>query len=108
MSMSTEPGRVILVAPGTYVLRCPGCDMYHQIWVAGAEGRTAHWSFNGDTMLPTFSPSLKVTWNLSKKPRVCHSFIRNGQIQYLDDCTHRLKGQTVDLPVIHPDWSFAR
>lgn len=28
---------------------------------------------------------------------VCHSFIKDGQIQYLDDCTHRLKNQTVPL-----------
>lgn len=34
---------------------------------------------------------------------VCHSFIgcngaQPGQIIYLDDCTHALKGQTVDIP----------
>jgi hypothetical protein len=28
----------------------------------------------------------------------CHVFITNGQIQFLDDCTHALKGQTVPIP----------
>lgn len=31
-------------------------------------------------------------------PAVCHSFIRDGQIQFLSDCTHALAGQTVPLP----------
>lgn len=29
---------------------------------------------------------------------VCHSFITDGQIQFLNDCTHPLAGQTVPLP----------
>ena len=28
----------------------------------------------------------------------CHSFIKDGQIQFLGDCTHSLAGQTVALP----------
>lgn len=31
---------------------------------------------------------------------VCHSFVTDGRIQFLDDCTHALRGQTVDLPEI--------
>jgi hypothetical protein len=30
----------------------------------------------------------------------CHSFIRNGQIQFLSDCHHELAGKTVDLPEV--------
>jgi hypothetical protein len=30
--------------------------------------------------------------------RVCHSFVVDGRIQFLGDCTHHLAGQTVDLP----------
>ena len=36
----------------------------------------------------------------SRFGKVCHSFVTNGRIQYLGDCTHKLAGQTVDLP----DW----
>jgi len=35
----------------------------------------------------------------------CHSFVRDGRIEFLSDCTHALKGQTVDLPDL-PDWLF--
>jgi hypothetical protein len=31
-------------------------------------------------------------------PSICHSFVRDGRIEFLSDCTHRLAGQTVDLP----------
>lgn len=33
-------------------------------------------------------------------PYTCHSFVTDGRIQFLGDCTHSLAGQTVDLP----DW----
>lgn len=31
---------------------------------------------------------------------VCHSFVTDGKIQYLGDCTHALAGQTVELPEV--------
>ena len=30
----------------------------------------------------------------------CHSFVKDGRIQFLLDCYHRLKGQTIELPDI--------
>jgi hypothetical protein len=29
---------------------------------------------------------------------ICHSYVTDGKIQFLNDCTHELAGQTVDLP----------
>ena len=81
---------------------CLGCEEYHQI-------DTKKWEFNGDFEKPTFSPSY-LTWldpnpNASSEPKYkkyregfrCHSFIKDGMIQFLDDCTHKLAGQTVEL-----------
>ena len=31
---------------------------------------------------------------------ICHSFITDGKIQFLSDCTHDLAGKTVELPDI--------
>lgn len=67
---------------------CPGCKAFHMITAEG-------WSFNGDVDKPTFSPSLVVDANSST---VCHSFIREGKIEFLSDSYHELAGQTVDLP----------
>jgi len=67
------------------------------------------WDWNGDPARPTFSPSLLVRtgravtptaleWEEGDPPLVCHSFIRDGRIQFLEDSAHHLAGQTVDLP----------
>jgi len=93
----------------TWVLECPGCECQHMIW-SGAGPRPV-WAFNGDTEKPTFSPSLLVTMGLKPDPvthlapkgapkQICHSFIRDGKIEYLGDCTHPLAGQTIDLPEV--------
>jgi hypothetical protein len=63
---------------------CPGCGEHHIV--------DERWQWNGDTEKPTLSPSV-VTHT---KPR-CHSFVRNGKIEYLGDCEHSLVGQTVDM-----------
>lgn len=52
---------------------------------------------------PTFSPSILVTLRWSQaddtmKDEICHSFVNDGRIQFLADCTHALAGQTVDIP----------
>jgi hypothetical protein len=51
---------------------------------------------------PTFSPSILVTWEWGERrgKKVCHSYVREGQIQFLGDCTHKLAGQTVPLPPV--------
>lgn len=77
---------------------CPGCGHAHGVYVEGVN--VPIWSYNGNLNSPTFEPSILCTYEYGeqKEKRICHSFVRNGQIQYLDDCTHHLKGQIVDLP----------
>jgi len=58
----------------------------------------AHWEFNGDMERPTFSPSILSRMTRRDVPFVCHSFIRDGQVEFLSDCTHALAGKTVPLP----------
>lgn len=69
--------------------------------------RDGRWTFNGDYVNPTFSPSVNETWgkegqthaNLAADPRPNrnHCFIRDGKIEYLSDCTHKYAGQTCEL-----------
>jgi hypothetical protein len=105
--MTTARASLATAEDGQRVLfRCPGCDDNHQIGVGA-------WTFNGDLDRPTFTPSVLVggvQWDADSgfhKPNhavapgesiVCHSFITDGRIQFLGDCTHVLAGQTVDLP----------
>ena len=77
---------------------CPGCDNWHQIGIAGAE---PVWQWDGDKDHPTVFPSIRVDQNWPEEdggPRVCHSFLRAGMLEFLNDCTHPLAGQTVALP----------
>lgn len=90
---------------------CPGCREHHQVRVAP---HPHAWGFNGDFAKPTFTPSVLVTGSqrlsadeiervmagerIEPRPTRCHSFVTDGRIQFLSDCTHDLAGQTVDLP----------
>lgn len=76
-----------------YIIFCPACDSPHAL---------RGWEFNGDLEKPTFNPSILVT--TPNKRCVCHSYVKDGKIQYLTDCTHSLKGQTVDLPDVAETW----
>lgn len=79
----------IFIKGDQFYFLCPGCNQFHSV--------NKSWEFNGDVEKPTFSPSILVTNNVGLR---CHSFVTNGKIQFLGDCVHELKGQTVELPDI--------
>jgi hypothetical protein len=100
------------LAGGGVAFWCPGCDEAHNV-------TPGIWAWDGNVERPTFSPSVLVRsghYIDGKKPcwctynaehpddpavftcSVCHSFVRDGRIEFLSDCTHRLAGQTVPLP----------
>nr|WP_244656283.1 MULTISPECIES: DUF6527 family protein [unclassified Rhizobium] len=87
---------------GGILFWCPGCDGAHVVSIG--EGAGPRWGFNGNYDAPTFTPSVLVTYNGSDAgvgeapPAICHSFVTDGKIQFLSDCTHSLAGQTVDIP----------
>lgn len=85
------------VAGGGLAFWCPGCREMHVVWVG--EGQGPRWGWNGSAERPTFTPSVLVTWNQgeARVPHACHSFVTDGRIQFLGDCTHELAGQTVDM-----------
>lgn len=81
-----------------FLFWCPGCKCSHGVWVSSANGHTgATWGFNGNMDLPTFTPSILCRSGNESGPTVCHSFVRDGRIEYLGDCTHDLRGQTVEM-----------
>lgn len=80
-----------------YNFMCPACGERHAFWERNNDG-TPGWSWNRDFNKPTVHPSVKVTTEFPDRTDCCHSFITNGRIQYLEDCTHAMAGKTVDLP----------
>lgn len=112
--------KINALADGTLLYRCP-CGDTHAI-------NSAKWSWNGDVERPTFSPSVLVTsghyvprapgepescWCAYAKENPeeklpfgcyrCHSYVENGMVRFLADCTHALANQTVPIA----DWEQA-
>ena len=83
---------------GNLWFQCPGCNSAHGVNVD--QSKPPYWTWNNSMESPTFTPSVRVTWKWGPQdsPRCCHFFVREGQIQYLDDCTHALANQTRELP----------
>jgi hypothetical protein len=99
--------------------QCPGCQQEHQVTVNGL-GHS--WGWNASLERPTLTPSVLMRtghyvpghqsgdhcwcsyWNEHPDKKrvfectVCHSFVNEGRIQFLSDCTHALAGQTMELP----------
>jgi hypothetical protein len=82
---------------------CPGCKEPHVVPTHGPNA----WGFNGDFDRPTLSPSILVhpaphlaeDGSAYQTPR-CHSFIRDGRIEFCGDSEHQFAGQTLDLSEI--------
>jgi hypothetical protein len=80
---------------------CPGCKMSHVVGIAppGAYSSNFVWSYNDNPDAPTFHPSVMTWWEDNGVRRdVCHSWVKEGRIEFLADSMHALAGQTVDLP----------
>lgn len=123
--MSAFGSKLRRLEGGRVAFLCPGCNEAHQVRVEG--GGHPLWGFNGSGDAPTFTPSILVravrieggneeierildSYKLPEEREtmladkrintICHSFVTDGRIQFLGDCTHTLAGQTIDLP----DW----
>lgn len=91
-------------SPYGVCFHCPGCGYEHDIPTTGPKA----WGFNGSMEAPTLTPSILIRYKASDQDdpaavamqSVCHSFVRDGRIEFLSDCTHELAGKTVDLPEI--------
>lgn len=105
MSALVRVSAVLEKAAGKLFFECPGCGMLHGVNVE-VDG-PPRWGWNGSVDKPTFTPSVLVTyrWGPEQRDVVCHSFVTDGRIQFLADCTHALAGQTVDLPPVDGDES---
>jgi hypothetical protein len=89
--------------------------------IKGTRQGTGKWTWNGDMEKPDFKPSLLTqsghfapqfkegdscwcTYNKEHPNETpsfhcyrCHTWINDGKVIFLDDCSHELKGQTLDL-----------
>ncbi len=90
MGVKLRPRRSDDIVIG-YTFLCPGCKYDHTFYVQG----DVTWKFDGNMESPTIHPSLLC--DASTPERRCHLWVKNGQIQFLQDCHHELKGQIVPM-----------
>lgn len=115
-------GKIKILSDGTHLWYCPACHSYHGGLVNTSE--RPNWDFNGNYDRPTFSPSFLIRsghyvpgfksdenggtcWCKYNEAHpdepspftcsVCHTFVRDGKIEYLSDCTHEFAGQTIEM-----------
>lgn len=93
------------------VLNMPG-PIPHRllpVMIGGTRRGTGNWTWNGDTERPTLKPSISTITTMRVYGEIkevrCHTFVNDGKVQFLGDCTHELAGTTVDLLDIEDDWS---
>jgi len=60
---------------------------------SGSRKDTGCWTWNGDTEKPTLRPSILTESHLFR----CHSFVNDGVVQFLGDCSHDKANTTVEL-----------
>lgn len=116
MSDDAMPEKKCPICRGRGALRCE----HIRAAICGRRGRATSAlsgtsSACGSRDAPTFTPSILVQTGHFVQPEgkhcdrsgdpewpcdcvCCHSFVTDGRIQFLSDCTHALAGQTVDLP----------
>jgi hypothetical protein len=82
-----EATHVTLNIPG------PSGRLTLPVIIKGTREGTGCWTWNGSTTAPTLRPSVLTTAHDYR----CHSWINDGAAQFLGDCSHDMRGQTVPL-----------
>jgi hypothetical protein len=109
------------VAEATHVkLNFPGPvgALHLPVIIKGIRDGTNCWTWNGDTEKPTLRPSvltegteritdeehaiLMASGKVEPRSYRCHTWVNDGKAQFLDDCSHDLRGQTVDMLEVQP------
>lgn len=72
------------------------------VTIKGKRDGTNRWTWNGDVENPTIRPSVRTIFPTvdddgNLVDAICHSWITDGKIIFLEDSTHELSGQTLDL-----------
>lgn len=86
-----EATHVQLKVPGPTGLLCL------PVILSGKREGTGCWTWNGSTDAPTLRPSVLTEGRNEQGAFRCHSWINDGQVQFLDDCSHSMRNTTVPL-----------
>lgn len=98
---------LMFVCPGCAELGGVGNTGLHMLPVNSTE-KSPSWDWDGNIESPTLSPSIltRTAPYVDGVPTgVCHSFLRNGVFEFLDDCTHSMAGKSIPMVEL-PEWDM--
>ena len=74
-------------------------DRHIPVQLSGSRAATNNWSWNGDTEKPTLKPSIltEFTWGPERTIHRCHSFVNDGVVKFLSDCSHESANKEIEL-----------
>jgi len=73
-----------------WLFECLACSCCHYI--------NHTWTITGPEDSLTVTPSIFVNKDrVNPDAHACHLFIRDGKIQYLEDCSHEYAGKTIEM-----------
>lgn len=84
----------------THLMLCLPGPISHRIlpvMIGGSRAGTLNWTWNGSVDSPTVKPSILTKTEIDGKEVICHTFVNDGKVRFLSDCTHELAGQTLDI-----------
>ena len=85
------------------ILEMPGPISYRMIPVSADGTGGPSWSWNRSVDKPTLKPSILTrSYDGPNVKVLCHSFVTDGMVRFLGDCTHEFAGKTVEL--LDVDW----
>lgn len=100
--MPLENQTVIETRDG-WMIRCRCSRCWHE-FPKRPLSNGAQWSFDGNMVAPTFTPSMNESWNppgphhnSECESGRCHFIVTAGVIQYCGDCSHVLAGKSFPL-----------
>ena len=70
---------------------CPACGHDHAV-------PAERWNWNKDVEKPTLSPSVRHFYEKDgRRVTTCHYHIREGRIEYANDCPHAFAGKKIEM-----------
>ena len=87
-----------------YYFDCPGCKERHSVITCpiGSDD-VGCWQFNGDVEAPTVRPGImsRIPASDDSEASICHVFVTDGRLYFWHDCTHELRGLSIEMEEIN-------
>lgn len=100
MDMADRLSDILAIKNKEPAIWCEACGHFHIFYVNSFSPGGKLWIWNEKPESPSFMPSF---YKKLGNSNICHFFVKNGQIEYLNDSTHHLKGKIRDLSPL-PHW----